>query len=637
MPGIVGLITKKPREWAVPQLQRMVKSICHESFYNTGTWIDESMGIYVGWTVQKNSFADGMPLQNEQKSVTLIFSGEEFPDPAAVRQLKERGHSFDSDSPSYLVHMYEEDPAFPAGLNGRFHGLLIDRNRGTATLFNDRYGMHRIYYHESKEAVYFAAEAKAILAVRPELREMDPKGMADFISAGCTLENRSLFKGIQVLPAGSSWSIHEGVVAKKGFYFNPKEWEEQSVLDAEAYYQQVREVFSRNITRYFVSDEQVGLSTTGGLDTRMIMAWWQAKPGTIPCYTFRGMYNDCQDVIVARKITKFCQQPHEEILVGKEFLSRFPELAERSVYLTDGCVEVLRSPVLYTNEIVRKIAPVRMTGNYGSEVLRRMVAFRAYDAPRGLFNPALMPLVRETQAKYAELRKGHPLSFIAFAQAPYHHFGLASLEQSQLSPRSPFLDNELVKTAFRAPDATLVRGDITADHDVCLRLIRDGNPGLVKIRSDRGIGGRDGIIGSLTRAYFEVTFRAEYEYDYGMRQWASKIDHMLSPLHPERLLLGRHKYYHFRTWYRDTLSNYIQEMLLDSRTLSRPFVERAALESMVNGHVKKGENHTGAIHKILSLELIHRLFLDSSSNEAVSSRNSLDESSETAAEYSPAR
>jgi asparagine synthase (glutamine-hydrolysing) len=106
------------------------------------------------------------------------------------------------------------------------------------------------------------------------------------------------------------------------------------------------------------------------------------------------MYNDCQDVIVARKITEYCQQPHLEVLVGKEFLSRFPQLAERSVYLTDGCVEVLRSPVLYTNEIVRKIAPVRMTGNYGSEVLRRMVAFRAYDAPRGLFNPALMPLVR---------------------------------------------------------------------------------------------------------------------------------------------------------------------------------------------------------------------------------------------------
>jgi asparagine synthase (glutamine-hydrolysing) len=611
MPGIVGLITKMPRDWAETQLLRMVKSICHESFYNTGTWIDESMGIYVGWAVRKNSFSDGMPLRNEQRDVTLIFSGEEFPEPGTPQRLRERGHSVELNGPSYLVHVYEEDPAFPAGLNGRFHGLLTDRTRGTATLFNDRYGMHRIYYHEAKQAFYFAAEAKAILAVRPELRELDPSGLGDFITCGCTLDNRSLFKGIQVLPPASAWSFRRGSIEKKGFYFHPKEWEEQEVLEPEAYYQEIRKVFSRNFPRYVKSQERVGLSTTGGLDTRMIMAWWKAQPGTVPCYTFRGMYNDCQDVVVARKITKVWQQPHQEIMVGEDFLSRFPHYAERCVYLTDGCVEVIRSPVLYTNEIVREIAPVRMTGNYGSEVLRRMVAFRAYDAPKGLFNPALVPQFREAQEKYAALRKGNPASFIAFAQAPWHHWGLAALEQSQLSPRSPFLDNDLVRTAFRAPDSSLVRGDITADHDDPLRLIADGNPALARIRSDRGIGGRGGILGSLTRAYFEVTFKAEYEYDYGMRPSLSKVDHLLSPLHMERLFLGRHKYYHFRTWYRDALSKYVQEMLLDPRTLSRPYVQRATLEAMVNGHLKKGENHTGEIHKILSLELIHRLFIDS--------------------------
>ncbi len=611
MPGIVGLITKMPRDWAEAQLLRMVKSICHESFYNTGTWIDESMGIYVGWAVRKNSFSDGMPLRNEQRDVTLIFSGEEFPEPGTPQRLRERGHSVELNGPSYLVHVYEEDPAFPAGLNGRFHGLLTDRTRGTATLFNDRYGMHRIYYHEAKQAFYFAAEAKAILAVRPELRELDPSGLGDFITCGCTLDNRSLFKGIQVLPPASAWSFRRGLIEKKGFYFHPKEWEEQEVLEPEAYYQEIRKVFSRNFPRYVKSQERVGLSTTGGLDTRMIMAWWKAQPGTVPCYTFRGMYNDCQDVVVARKITKVWQQPHQEIMVGEDFLSRFPHYAERCVYLTDGCVEVIRSPVLYTNEIVREIAPVRMTGNYGSEVLRRMVAFRAYDAPKGLFNPALVPQFREAQEKYAALRKGNPASFIAFAQAPWHHWGLAALEQSQLSPRSPFLDNDLVRTAFRAPDSSLVRGDITADHDDPLRLIADGNPALARIRSDRGIGGRGGILGSLTRAYFEVTFKAEYEYDYGMRPSLSKVDHLLSPLHMERLFLGRHKYYHFRTWYRDALSKYVQEMLLDPRTLSRPYVQRATLEAMVNGHLKKGENHTGEIHKILSLELIHRLFIDS--------------------------
>ena len=61
MPGIVGLVTKQPRAWAEPQLARMVASLRHESFYVTGTWIDESLGIYVGWVARKNSFSDGMP------------------------------------------------------------------------------------------------------------------------------------------------------------------------------------------------------------------------------------------------------------------------------------------------------------------------------------------------------------------------------------------------------------------------------------------------------------------------------------------------------------------------------------------------------------------------------------------------
>ena len=95
--------------------------------------------MYVGWVARKDSFSDGMPLRNERGDVVLVFSGEEFPEPGTVQHLKERGHEFDVAGPSYLAHLYEEDPSFPAGLNGRFHGLVADRNRGTAMLFNDRY------------------------------------------------------------------------------------------------------------------------------------------------------------------------------------------------------------------------------------------------------------------------------------------------------------------------------------------------------------------------------------------------------------------------------------------------------------------------------------------------------------------
>src|SRR5207245_7313778 len=113
--------------------------------------------------------------------------GQQFSGPRSAGSRKERGHRLDHGGPSFLVHLYEADPSFPVGLNGRFHGLLTDRTRGTTTLFNDRYGMHRLYYHESKEAFYFAAEAKAILAVCPELRRADLRGLGELVACGVVL------------------------------------------------------------------------------------------------------------------------------------------------------------------------------------------------------------------------------------------------------------------------------------------------------------------------------------------------------------------------------------------------------------------------------------------------------------------
>src|SRR4029077_9523935 len=92
MPGIVGLISKMPRESAEPELLRMVEALRHETFYSAGTWIDEALGVYVGWVARKGSFSDGMPLQNERNDVSLIFSGEEYPEPGTTRRLKDLGH-----------------------------------------------------------------------------------------------------------------------------------------------------------------------------------------------------------------------------------------------------------------------------------------------------------------------------------------------------------------------------------------------------------------------------------------------------------------------------------------------------------------------------------------------------------------
>ena len=605
MPGIVGLVTQLPREQAERELLHMVKSLRHERFYVTGTWIDESLGVYVGWSARRDSFSDAMPLRNELGDVILIFSGEEFSEPGTAQRLRERGHEFDPTGPEYLVHLSEDDPNFPTGLNGRFHGLLVDRRSATATLFNDRFGMHRLYIHESKESFYFAAEAKAILAVRPELRRIDQQAMGEFVSCGCTLEGRTLFDGVRLLPGGSRLVFRDGAVRQKGSYFKPADWETQAPLNSSAFYQELQTAFSQNLPRYFAGPEKIAMSLTGGLDTRMILAWQRVQAGGLPCYTFGSMLRENHDVRVAKLLATALEQPYQTLTTSHEFLHQFAHYAERAVYLTDGCVDVSRSPDLFVNEKARQIAPVRMTGNYGGEVLRRVRTFKPSEPPPGLYDAEFLSHVRQATQSYTEVVRGNAVSVAVFKQLPWNHYGVMALEETQLSMRSPYLDNDVVRAAMRAPEAAL------ASDDLCLRLIAAGNQSLLKIPTDRGIAGKRRLLpGPALHALRESSFKAEYAYDMGMPQWLARFDHAFSYLRLERLFLGRHKIFHFRTWYRDALANYVKEMLLDPRSLSRPYVQRNAVEAVVSGHLRGDRNFTNEIHKLLTLELIHRLFVD---------------------------
>ena len=605
MPGLVGIITKCGNATARPQLRQMIAVMLHNSFYESGEWCDESAGVYAGWIGRKGTYPSGRPIQDETTGRTLMLSGEEFSDSDSPYFFENNGLDANARRKNHLLKLLRNRTKFPANLNGRFQGLLVDGFAGTATLFNDRYGLHRLYYHESSDAFYFAAEAKAILAVRPELRTIDPRGLGELVSNGCVLENRSIFSGIGVLPPASIWRFGRGAVAAKDFYFYPKEWEEQGTLDLETYYDQIRTVFSRNIRRYFGGDQRVAVSLTGGLDSRVIMAWLRAPKDSVPCFSFGGMFRDCRDVTMGRRVAECCDQSHQVIPLGTEFLSRFAHYAERTVHLSDGCVAVSHAPDLFINERARKIAPVRMTGNYGGEVLRSIRVLKPIEPPAGLFTADFMPSIDQAKQTYATLIDVHPLTFSAFRQAPWHHYGLLSLEETQLALRSPYLDNEFVQTVFRAPKSTL------RSNDISLRLIHDGNPALARIYTDRGLAGNMGpLLSSAYRQFLEFTFKAEYAYDSGMPQWLARTDYAFRNLHLELLFLGRHKFYHFRIWYRDRLAGYVQEMLLDPRTLSRPYLQRNAVEQIVRGHLTGGRNYTTTIHKLLTLELLHRQFID---------------------------
>ncbi|MDA8098003.1 MAG: asparagine synthase-related protein [Nitrospiraceae bacterium] len=608
MPGIAGFVGTGFGAENSTALQRMIGSMLHEPFYASGSYGNAALGLWAGAVCDTGEFADCVPAWNETKDVCLIFSGEVYPDPSEISGLTIRGHLFDPDTAGYLVHLYEDQGlAFIGKLNGRFSGVLVDLRTRTAVLFNDRYGLGRIYYHQNEKGLFFASEAKAILAVLPELRSVDPAGLAETFSCGCVLQNRTLFAGVSLLPPGSRWILAGKREIVKERYFDPGTWETLPHLSAAEYTARLQETFSRILPRYFKGRRRIAMSLTGGLDGRMIMAWAGRFANGLPCYTFGSSYRDCNDVKIARRVASLCRQPHETIVVDTQFFSRFPVLAEKAVSVSDGTMDVTGAVELYVNERARQIAPVRLTGNYGSEIVRGNVAFRPGRLDTAVLAPefaGLLPGARDTY--YRERQDGHPLSFIAFKQVPWHHYSRLSVELSQLTPRSPYLDNELVELMYQAPAGLVV------SKEPSLRVIARGNADLSAIATDRGVRYRPvPVLSKLGSLFQEFTFKAEYAYDYGMPPWLSAIDHALATLHLERAFLGRHKFYHFRVWYRDRLTKYVKEILLDPRTRSRPYVNGRALETMVTAHTEGRGNYTSEIHRLLTSELFHRQLIDS--------------------------
>lgn len=605
MPGIAGIITRKPREQAAQELARMVASMRHEPFYVTGTWVDEGLGVYVGWAELEDPGRCAMPLRNESGDRVLVFCGDEFPAAGTAQGLRARGHHVCDSSNGHLVHLAEEDPRFPAGLNGQFQGLLADRRSGEAILFNDRLAGRRLYFHEARDGFYFAAEAKAILAARPQLRAVDERGLGEFVACGCVLEDRSLFKQIGILPWAAKWTFRNAALESRETYFNPREWEDQEALEPEAYCRQLRDVIANNLPRYFRDAGRIGMSLTGGLDTRMIMAWQKPASGTLPCYTFGGGRRECRDVRIARRVAQVCGQPYQVISIGEEFLARFPHLAERTVYLSDGYAEVDHAPDLYANRIAREIAPIRMTGNYGDEVLRHRMVFRPSMPADGVMSAAFLPQVSAAEETYARAFRGLSPTQAATRQVSWCFQGLEGVESSQVAMRTPFLDNDLIRTAYRAPSRTCVTNDVR------VRIIRAGDPTLAKIRTDLGFAGRGGQVATAVSHFFHrATMRAEYACEHGDPPWVPKIDRALFGRRLEETFVGIHKFTHFAQWYRDALAGYVREILLDRRALSRPYVNANAVEAMVERHVKGTANHASAIHKLMTLEHFHRLFVD---------------------------
>jgi len=600
MPGIVGIISDRPVGECESLVKAMVASMQHEDFYMSGTYFVEEMGIYAGWMAHKGSFSAEQVFFNQQRDIAVLLAGECLMDPDISTSLRRRAHRPETNN-DWLAHLYEEEgEQFFEKLKGLFSGLLVDKRQGKAFLFNDRYGTERIYWHETKDAIYFASEAKALLRVLPELREFDPDGVAQFLAFGCTINWRTLFRGVHLLPGGSLWTFEDGT-CKRRRYFDSKTWEAQPSLSVEDFEWKFEETFKRVLPRYFGSESLIGIALTGGLDTRMIMACLPPAHQGFVSYTFTGPERETLDDRIAARVAQACGLEHRLLRLGPDFFSDFAFHADRTVYVTDGCFGITGAHEIYFNRQARKLAPVRLTGLFGSEILRGVSTFKPGGLAPSLLSPEFARRISASVREWAA-DQTHPITSAAFRNAPWNLFGSAAANRSQVILRTPYLDNEVVALAFRAPES-LRRSPRSA-----LRLVKNNNPVLGRIPTDRRIEDKGaGFPRNLRRLFVEAGFKLDYFHNEGMPHWLSRFDSLLDGIDSRVRMFGHHKFLHYRSWFQNELASYVSGILTDSRVQQSQFWNSDFVQHMARAHTRGRGNYVLGINAVWTLEAVDRL------------------------------
>ena len=612
MPGITGIITKQVSGCEKELVNAMINCMQHETFYTHDTYHNADNGLFIGFTAIENSFADCMPIFNETKDVILFLTGECYEDTYKINKLAKQGHHFEPENASYLVHQYEEegDEIFK-NLNGWFNGILLDLRNKSITLFNDRFGIRRIYYYENNNLFAFSSEAKSLLKVFPELREFSFQSVGEFLTYDCVLENRTYFPKIKLLPACSAWTFQRGFVNKKT-YLDMSTLENQTKLQPDQFFEELASTFTRILPRYFTGGP-VGIGVTGGLDTRAIMACRNAAPGQLPCYTFGGTYRDIFDMRIAPKVAATCGQMHTALrLDDQQLLKDYPSQVEKATFISDGLEGTDKVDVIYFNRMACSIAPVRMTGKYGSQVLKGLFGFAARPPYMNIINTDFKQYFDMAYKTSAELHKHNILTFLLQSAIPWWWNAFVSLESSQIEVRSPFLDNDLIKVVYQAPP---LPSDFGINFE--LSLIAKNKPELMRIPTTGTYGGNASwpiptlvkntikLLGIFDKVYIRERL------PYNMTHFIARMDKVIiSPLHLDCLLMGFGDFRRYRRWFRDELAGYLKDILLSERTLSRPYWNRLQLTKTVNDHISGKGTYLREIRKVLQVELAHRVLLE---------------------------
>jgi asparagine synthase (glutamine-hydrolysing) len=616
MPGIFGLAGGALSAEAGGVFAEMAARMRHHPWYQESRHFDEEGGAALGRMALGFIDRACQPAGNEDRSLLAVLDGEIYDFEDQCRRLAAAGHTFRSDSGAeLLLHGYESrGMEFLRQLDGKFVAAIWDARRRRVILTCDRFGMRPLFYATVPGRLLFASEIKALLADPSLPRRDNLRGIAQFFTYGQLLGQDTLFDAVQLLPAAGwlTYDLDEDRLSLNRYLPNGAPSPSAGATRSEML-DRIDHAFGRAVGRSVAGTNRLGLSLSGGLDSRTVLA---AIDPERPIATVSIGMDGSMDHQSAAEMAQLAGRPHHQCILGDGFLGRFEEHLKQMVRLTDGhylsqCIvmptlpryrelgievllrghagELLHMHKAYNFSLDAEGLTLRDEASLEDWLFRHLQTYMLEGTDGRLFVPAVRHqmegLARESLRACLRESDGvapplHRIWQLFISQRLRRETAMSLVKFGSLvETRLPYLDRELVEALFAVPPE-LKLGETIQAH-----ILRRRNPAFLKVRNvNTGTCMEAGPLRRLAGKLRQKVFAK-----LGVR--------------------GYQPYERLGLWLRRELKPLVAELLLTDRCLQRGIFDPDTVRRVVENHFAGG-NHTFLLMALMIFETGRREFVD---------------------------
>ena len=307
------------------------------------------------------------PMANEDESLWIVFNGEIYGFASLRSELQARGHQFRSSTDTEVIlHAYEEWGIHALHkLNGMFAFALWDSKQRLLHLVRDRFGIKPLYVARSSSGLAFASDARALLALPSQSRQLDPSALVSYLLSSYVVGRRSIWSGIERLRRGHRLEVDLG----SGQISEHRWWSpavQQIRGSFEHCYEQFSACFEQCVAESLVSDVPVGVFLSGGYDSSAIASVASRLSPRIHTFSIGFEGWEANETATARETASRLGTTHCEAQLGAK---DFGNLTELMGLFDEPVADSSIFPSVAVAALARQQATVALAGDGGDEVL----------------------------------------------------------------------------------------------------------------------------------------------------------------------------------------------------------------------------------------------------------------------------